>query len=205
MQVVYQIELSGAPDQVRKLNMLQQTFAEVCNALSPIVVENRCWNRVALHHLAYKQMRERFPEVGAQMVCNAIYAVSKVARQVYQHPGSPFYLKKLGQAQLPTLRFAVNCPVYFDSHTLTINAHDVSLFTMDGRVKFMVAGQVSQLETLKNQKIQEIALQEVSGGQFVLLFKLSPGQAVAEPEKEGLAMVSEEMQLNSYIKVGVGS
>ena len=53
--------LPATPEQAAHLQALQAAFAEVCNALAPQVRDTRCWNRVTLHHLAYKQLRERFP------------------------------------------------------------------------------------------------------------------------------------------------
>jgi hypothetical protein len=40
--------------------------------------------------MAYKPLRERFPQLGSQMACNVIYSVSRAARHVYQHPSSPY-------------------------------------------------------------------------------------------------------------------
>jgi hypothetical protein len=74
MNRTLRIALNTSPRQHQQLRQLQQAFAAVCNALAPLVRETRCWNRVALHHMAYKQLRERFPELGSQMVCNAIYS-----------------------------------------------------------------------------------------------------------------------------------
>ena len=84
---------------------LQAAFAQVCNALAPLVQSTRTWNRVALHHMAYKTLRERFPAVGSQMVCNAIYSVSRHSRALFQTEGSPFFLGKLGNRPLPMQRW----------------------------------------------------------------------------------------------------
>ena len=59
------------------------------SAIAPLVQQTKVWNRVALHHLAYRQLREQFPEMGSQMVCNAIYSVSRTGRLVFQHPPKP--------------------------------------------------------------------------------------------------------------------
>ena len=106
MNFVLRIPLNTSPEQTARLEALQHGFAQVCNALAPMVQHTRVWNRVALHHLAYRQLRERFPALGSQMVCNAIYSVSRTCRTVYQHPSSPFNLTRLGERPLPLLRFA---------------------------------------------------------------------------------------------------
>ena len=90
MNSVLRIALNASPEQGARLQALQSGFAQVCNALAPVVQQTRVWNRVALHHLAYRQLREQFPEMGSQMVCNAIYSVSRTSRLVFQHPASPF-------------------------------------------------------------------------------------------------------------------
>ncbi len=99
------IPLHAEPKAQQRLLDLQRGFARVCNALAPLVQQTRVWNRVALHHLAYRQLREQFPEMGSQMVCNAIYSVSRTGRLVFQHPQSPFSLARLGDKPLPLLRF----------------------------------------------------------------------------------------------------
>ena len=90
------ISLNPTPEQFQRLCVLQEEFARVCNALAPVVRDSRCWNRVALHHMAYKSLREQFPAMGSQMVCNAIYSVCRSSRLIYQHPASPFNLSRIG-------------------------------------------------------------------------------------------------------------
>ncbi|MEG2632599.1 MAG: hypothetical protein RSB42_17155, partial [Comamonas sp.] len=131
--------MQAAPDQLARLQALQLGFAQLCNALAPLVQTTRVWNRVALHHLAYRQLREQFPSMGSQMVCNAIYSVSRTCRMVFQHPGSPLHLDKLGDKPLPLLRFADSCPVYFDRHTLSLKNGLLSMFTLDGRMRFQLS------------------------------------------------------------------
>jgi hypothetical protein len=100
MNLRLRISLLTTPEQAAKLHALQRVFAEACNALAPIARDNMCWNRVALHHLAYRGMRERFPGLGSQMICNVIYSVSRMCRLVYQHPASPFNVARLRGAGL---------------------------------------------------------------------------------------------------------
>jgi hypothetical protein len=121
------------------------------------------------------------------MVCNAIYAVSKVARLVYQHPKSPYNLAGRGGAPLPLLRFADNCPVYFDRHTLSIKADQLSLFTMDGRMHFELTLAPVKRAIFEQAKLREIALKERADHRFELSFSLESETAVATkrlPEAE---------------------
>ena len=172
MNSVLRIPLNASPEQVKRLQALQTGFAQVCNALAPLVQQTRVWNRVALHHLCYRQLREQFPEMGSQMVCNAIYSVSRTARMVFQHPQSPFNLARLGSKPLPLLRFADSCPVYFDRHTLSLKAGQLSMFTLDGRMRFQLALKAQDEERFHSQKLREIVLSRRSGGAYELAFTL---------------------------------
>ncbi|NBT92621.1 MAG: hypothetical protein EBT37_08500, partial [Betaproteobacteria bacterium] len=75
MNILLRVPLNTSTEQSTRLKALQAVFAQACNALAPIVQQTKVWNRVALHHLMYRNLRERFPELGSQMVCNAIYSV----------------------------------------------------------------------------------------------------------------------------------
>ena len=172
MNSVLRIPLNASPEQVKRLQALQTGFAQVCNALAPLVQQTKVWNRVALHHLSYRQLRERFPEMGSQMVCNAIYSVSRTARMVFQHPQSPFNLARLGSKPLPLLRFSDSCPVYFDRHTLSLKAGQLSMFTLDGRMRFQLALKAQDEERFHSQKLREIVLSRRSGGAYELAFTL---------------------------------
>ena len=172
MSSLLRIPLNVSPEQAQRLQELQRGFARVCNALAPLVQQTRVWNRVALHHLAYRQLREQFPEMGSQMVCNAIYSVSRTARLVFQHPQSPFNLARLGTKPLPLLRFADTSPVYFDRHTLSLKAGQLSMFTLDGRMRFQLALAAPDEERFHTQKLREIVLSRRSDGVYELAFML---------------------------------
>ena len=161
------IRLNTTPEQSARLIALQTAFAEVCNALVPMVRETRVWNRVALHHMAYRGLRERFPALGSQMVCNAIYSVSRSCRLVFQTPGSPFHLSKIGDRPLPLMRFLETSPVYFDRHTLSLKAGQVSMYTLDGRMRFELALQAADAEAFHHRKLYEIILQREPVGHFL--------------------------------------
>jgi hypothetical protein len=158
MNPVLKVRLRTTPDQQHRLEALQQAFAEACNALAPVVQKNRCWNRVALHHLAYRQLRQHFPGIGSQMACNAIYSVCRASRFIYQHPKSPFNLSRLGDRPLPLLRFAPQAPVYFDRHTLSIKAGEISMFTLDGRMRFQLDLSPDQERRFREDKLREIVM-----------------------------------------------
>ncbi len=172
MNSVLRIPLNASAEQQARLLALQAAFAQVCNALAPVVRESRCWNRVALHHMTYKSLREQFPALGSQMVCNAIYSVSRASRLVYQHPDSPFNLARLGDKRLPLLNFADSCPVYFDRHTLSLKGGQLSMYTLDGRMRFKLALSPQDEAAFHEKKLREIVLSRRADGQFELAFWL---------------------------------
>ena len=177
------IPLNAPPAVVAQLRQLQQAFADVCNAIAPIVRETRCWNRVTLHHLVYRSLRERFPQLGSQMICNAIYSVSRTCRAVFQTPASPFSLARLGDRPLPRMRFAPDAPVYFDRHTLSIRDGVVSMLTLDGRIRFRLSISAADEERFRQERLREIRLQN-QGAQFVLRFVFAADADHASPAKE---------------------
>lgn len=197
MNSVLRIPLNTSPEQAARLQALQQGFAQVCNALAPLVRQTRVWNRVALHHLAYRQLREQFPEMGSQMVCNAIYSVSRTCRMVFQHPASPFHLSRLEGKPLPLLRFADNCPVYFDRHTLSLKAGQLSMFTLDGRMRFQLSLKEQDEALFHQRKLREIVLSGDAGGGYLLSFFL----ADAEISAEAGAGAAPDAEIPEYVMV----
>lgn len=171
MKAMVTIPLNAQPAQVERLAALQEAFAEVCNALAPLVQRSRVWNRVALHHMAYRDLRNRFPAIGSQMICNAIYSVSRTCRVIFQAPNSPFHLSRLGDRGLPLLRFTRQSPVYFDRHTLSLKDGQISMYTLDGRMRFQLALTAEYERAFLEKKLYEIVLQR-RGGQFCLTFTL---------------------------------
>ncbi len=177
MSKLLRITLTHTPEQFERLCVLQAEFARVCNALAPMVRDTRCWNWVALHHMAYKGLREQFPAMGSQMVCNAIYSVSRSSRLVYQHPTSPFNLARWGDKPLPLLRFLEVSPVYFDRHTLSVKDGRLSMYTLDGRMRFHLALGAEDEAAFHGSKLREIVLTREGGNTFVLSFWLGDAEA----------------------------
>jgi len=205
MNFQIRVPLNTSPEQYARLCALRVVFAQVCNQLAPSVQQSRVWNRVALHHLHYRALRAQFPALGSQMVCNAIYAVSKMARLIYQHPQSPFNPALKPGAALPLLRFADSCPVYFDRHTLSIKPGQLSLFTMDGRMRFDLTLEPEKLAVFEQAKLREIVLNERTDKVFELSFHLDTTE-VTEPDAlaESVALGAASVALiPEYVSVEV--
>lgn len=199
MNSVVRVLLDPAPQQAQRLAELQHAFAAVCNALAPMVQQTRCWNRVALHHMAYKQLRQQFPDIGSQMVCNAIYSVSRSCRLVYQHPQSPFNLARLGDKPLPRVHFLPQSPVYFDRHTLSIKDGQVSMYTLDGRMRFQINLTPEDEQRFRNEKLREIVL-TAKAAQFQLSFHFAQVED-ALPEPSDGADAAARAELPEYVLV----
>ncbi len=187
------IRLGLSPEQAGRLQALQRLFADACNFLAPTVASTRCWNRVGLHHMAYRVLRERFPQLGAQMACNAIYSVSRAARRVYQDPDSAWGVARRGAKPLPVLRFLPSAPVFFDRHTLSLKGGMLSLFTLDGRLRFSVNVPDEVEARFANDKLREVVLISDAQG-FALRFLFGDAdEAAADPEDAELAVEIDEV------------
>jgi hypothetical protein len=193
MNFMLRIPLDTSAEQLARLQALQAAFARVCNALAPTVQQTRVWNRVALHHLMYHSLRQRFPELGSQMVCNAIYSVARTCRVVFQHPQSPFNLSRLGAKPLPLLRFTDNSPVYFDRHTLSVKDGQLSMYTLDGRMRFALALKPVDEANFHEKKLREIVLSRRADSRFELSFLFSDvgDEAALVPSPAATAEVPE--------------
>ncbi len=199
MNASLNIRLDTTAEQTTRLTQLQALFAEVCNALAPVVQRTRCWNRVALHHLAYRTLREQFPALGSQMICNALYSVSRVSRLVYQHPQSPFNLQRLAGQPLPCLRFLPQSPVYFDRHTLSLKQGQASMYTLDGRMRFNLPLAPEDEQRFRTAKLREIVLRR-HGASFELSFGFGDTESPVEAA-EGAQALAGLSELPQYLLV----
>ncbi len=188
------MRLNGTAEQLQRLRELQVAFAQVCNAIAPVVQQTRCWNRVALHHLVYHPLRERFPNMGSQMVCNAIYSVSRSARAVLQHPASPWNVQRHPERPLPLLRFAETAPVYFDRHTLSLKDGVLSMFTLDGRMRFELQLAPADEARFHREKLQEVVLAADDQG-YSLSFRFS------DPALPANQQATRDEELPEYVLV----
>lgn len=184
------IKLRVTTEQERILGDLQALFAEVCNVISCIAIEHRCYNRVALHHLTYSLMRQKFPQIGSQMVCNAIYAVTKVTKLLFLTKTSPLYLIDCKQENTVRCFFLKDFPVHFDKNTLSIKGGKLCLFTLVGRLLVNAQLDIDTLKMIKSEKVSELIMKKKADGyQLHFIFD----------GKE------EQSELNQYIKIEVAN
>jgi hypothetical protein len=184
MQASYTVRLKLAPDQAARLQALQALFAQACNLISPMVVATRCWNRVGLHHMAYKTLRESFPQLGSQMASNAIYSVSRACRRVYQDPKSRWYVGRDAAAPLARLRFLPDTPVFFDRHTLSMRSGVLSMFTLDGRLRFQLQVPQEFEERFAHDRLREVMLQADEQGYALRFAFANPLSEAGDPQED---------------------
>lgn len=196
MNSLLRIPLRTSLQDRERLLRLQRVFAQACNQLAITVQQTRCWNRVALHHMTYKPLREQFPELGSQMVCNAIYSVCHASRIIYQGRGSVFNLQRLGDRPLPRLSFQPEAPVYFDRHTLSIKQGKASMFTLDGRIHFDIDLTPDQEQRFRTERLRELMLHR-RGENFVLDFVFA-AEASDDADASGSAV---DPQLPEFVVV----
>jgi len=114
------IKLNITENQHLDLFQLQKTFSGACQAVAEIADKEKEINRVRLHHLSYYTLRQRFPEIGSQMSCNAIAKVANALKA----------LKKKRK-----INFKENASIHFDKRTYSLKEKVLSLFTLQGRIK----------------------------------------------------------------------
>jgi len=171
------IRLNVSPDQAAALMALQSAYADACNRLVPMVMEHRCWNRVALHQLAYARLRKETP-LGSQMVCNAIFSVCKAYKEQ----------KELGRikkdATVQAIRFD-RASVHFDKRTYSIKEERLSLYTLSGRIAVTMALGEHQRRIIASGKAKEAELVCHKGRWY---FKLVVESDEAAPITSGSVM-----------------
>src|SRR5262245_3670355 len=126
MQKTASIKLDLTQTQAAALADLQRAYTDACQYLVPLVVANRCWNRVELHKFAYAELRAATP-LGSQMCCNAIFSVCKAYK-------SQNALGRIAAVTVPEIRFR-RAAVHFDKRTYSLKGDTLSLYTLTGRIK----------------------------------------------------------------------
>jgi IS605 OrfB family transposase len=156
---------------------LQSAYADACNRLVPMVMEHRCWNRVALHPLTYARLRKETP-LGSQMACNAIFLVCKA----YQAQKELDRIKK--DAPVPAIRFD-RASVHFDKRTYSLKRERLSLYTLSGRIAVKMVMGAHQRRIIESGAAKEAELVCRKGRWY---FNLVVESDEADPITSGLMM-----------------
>lgn len=65
----------------RRYDHVREIFADAARLIAPFFTEKNRWNRSTLDHLAYRRLRDRYPELSFEEVHVLVAAVRRV-----QHP-----------------------------------------------------------------------------------------------------------------------
>ena len=148
-------------DAFEKLQRTQELFRRACNLLVDIIREDtekklRLWQRYNLHHAGYYRVREAVPELGAQLVCNAVRAVSAAYKTLLSNNSKYAKDKKL---ELPKIVFK-NVGIHLDARTLTFSKDrtTATVFTSQKRVSVRLCPGTFQQDILSNGKWRECNL-----------------------------------------------
>lgn len=114
------IKLPITASQKEPLCELQDLFTIACNQVSTKAFFAKERNRIRLHHLSYRSLRQALPNLGAQMCCNAIAKVSAALK---------------ARTEPKELVFKKRSSVHFDKRTYSLKNSILSLFTPRGRIQ----------------------------------------------------------------------
>jgi IS605 OrfB family transposase len=114
------IKLGITDLQNEPLWQLQELFTKACNHVASTAFLNKERNRVRLHHLCYRSLRQEFPDLGAQMCCNVVAKVSGALK---------------ARKEPKELIFKKNGSIHFDKRTYSLKQAHLSLFTPKGRIQ----------------------------------------------------------------------
>ena len=165
------IRLDVTPEQMAALVAVRAAYADACNRLVAIVIEHRCWNRVALHKLAYTRLRNETP-LGRKWLATRSFRYAR-------HTGHKRNLGTSGKVR--------QCPqsvskgsVHYDTRTYTIKGDTVSLNTLNGRIVVPLMLGQHQHRLLQGGALKEAELGFRKGKWFFnLVIESGDGEQVA--------------------------
>jgi hypothetical protein len=99
--------------------------------------------------------------------------------------------------------------VYFDRHTLSLKQGQLSMYTLDGRMRFQLALQPRDEANFQQKKLREIVLARDAQNQFGLSFWFSDdAQDAEEQPADALAalpnaarIVADQLEIPEYVVV----
>lgn len=131
MKLTVKVKLLPTPKQKASLVKTIMVFNDACNYISKIAWQNNKFGQVALHHLCYREVRDKF-KLSAQMTVRAIGKVKESYRvDKKTQPG-----------------FKKHSALVYDQRILSFRGLDtVSILSLDGRFKIpIVFGSYAKLE-----------------------------------------------------------
>ena len=138
-------------------------------------------------------MREQFPALGSQMVCQAVHRVADAYRTLKANKGIVLDKPVLAIAFEPT-------SVNYDARTHSLSGETFSLFTLDGRIKVAFACGQHQRNILQSGKRKEARL-VIRRGAWYLNVCVEIGDAAP---KAGSATIGLDVGENNLAATSTG-
>jgi len=171
MKQTLTIKLHPTPEQFNILKETMEAFNEACNSISEIAFQTKTFNNWQLHHLVYRDIRQKF-KLSAQMT---VRAISKVA--------DAYKVTKSVKAT-----FDLHGAVVYDQRILSWKGLEaVSILTIEGRQKIpMQIGIYQQARIDKIRGQADLILH--GGGQFYLVATIEVPEAEPFAPKDFLGV-----------------
>ena len=115
---------------------------------------------------------------------------------LFQHQDSPLNLARLAGKPLPLVRFGDTNPVYFDRHTLSVKDGQLSMYTLDGRMRFALALTPLEEANFKEKKLREVLLACRPDGVFELSFQFSDGRTASPMKSQPMPPLAASAHTN---------
>ena len=132
MKLTIKAKLLTKQEQHQSLKKTMEVFNATCNHISQRTFETKTFNQVKLHHLIYREARDKFPELSSQFIIRAIAKVSDsyVAEKKRLH------------------KFKKYSAVVYDQRLLSFKRLSIaSINSVNGRLKVpFIIGQYRSLE-----------------------------------------------------------
>ena len=151
------VRLRVSVEDAVKLHETRDAFGRACNALASILRkggrDERLWQRLNLHHAGYAPVRRAIPEIGSQLVCNAVRAVSCAAKSWISN--NPKFTKDKAM-MLPEFDFS-HPVIHLDKNTVSFSKDKTiaSIYTLRGRIKAELCPGEFQKQILASGKWRE--------------------------------------------------
>jgi len=132
MKLTVKVKLLTIREQHQSLKKTMETFNDACNYISRKCFETKIFNQVKLHHLIYREVREKYTSLSSQFVVRGIAIVSDsyVAEKKRLH------------------KFKKYSAVVYDQRLLSFKRLSIaSINSVDGRLKIpFIVGKYNTLE-----------------------------------------------------------
>ena len=151
------VRLKVSTEDSLKLHETQNLFGKACNVLVAILRKGdrneRLWQRFNLHRAGYASVRLAVPEIGSQLVCNAVRAVSSAAKSWISN--NPTFVTDKTM-ELPEFDFS-HPVVHLDKNTVSFSKDKTvaSIYTLRGRIKAELCPGDFQKQILASGKWKE--------------------------------------------------